>query len=48
KAMTDAMRKGTALKLTATSIQNTAVPLTVSLKGFGAALDRASALVAAR
>ena len=48
KTMTDAMRKGTALKLTATSIQNTAVPLIVSLKGFGAALDRASTLAAAK
>lgn len=45
KAMIDAMRKGTALKLAASSIQNTDVPFTVSLKGFGAALDRATALV---
>lgn len=44
KTMTDAMRKGTALKLTASSTQNTDVSLVVSMKGFGAALDRATAL----
>jgi len=44
KGVIDAMRKGTSLRLKAVSTQNTDVPFTVSLKGFGAAMDRATAL----
>ncbi|KAA9353275.1 invasion associated locus B family protein [Ochrobactrum quorumnocens] len=44
----DALRKGTSLKLAAISIDNQNIPFAVSLKGFGAAFDRASALVAAK
>ncbi|GLU29972.1 invasion associated locus B family protein [Brucella sp. NBRC 12950] len=45
KATLDATRKGTTLKLAAVSIDNQNIPFTVSLKGLGAAFDRASALV---
>lgn len=45
QATLDATRKGTALKLAAVSIDNQNIPFSVSLKGFGAAFDRASALV---
>lgn len=45
QATFDAMRKGTALNLAAVSIDNQNIPFSVSLKGFGAAFDRASALV---
>lgn len=48
KAIFDAMRKGTSLKLAAVSIDNQNIPFAVSLKGFGAAFDRAGALVAAK
>lgn len=48
KATFDAMRKGTSLKLAAVSIYSQNIPFAVSLKGFGAAFDRASALVAAK
>ncbi len=45
KTTLDATRKGKALKLAAVSIDNQNIPFTVSLKGFGAAVDRASTLV---
>lgn len=48
KSTLDALRKGAALKLAAVSVDNQNIPFTVSLKGFGAAFDRASVLVAAR
>ncbi|MEW9539588.1 invasion associated locus B family protein [Agrobacterium radiobacter] len=40
----DEMRKATTLRLVAVSIDLQVIPFTVSLKGFGAAFDRASAL----
>ncbi len=45
KVAVDAMRKGTILKISAVSIDNQNIPFTVSLKGFGSAFNRASALV---
>ncbi len=45
KSTFDAMRKGTSLKLAGVSIDNQNIPFAVSLKGLGAAFDRAGALV---
>lgn len=39
-----ALRAGTVLKVTATADGGAAMPLTISLQGFGAALDRVAAL----
>lgn len=44
---TDALRKATALKIEVRSVDGKDMPFSVSLKGFGAALDRASSLTSA-
>ena len=46
-ATTDALRKATALKIETKSVDGKDMPFSVSLKGFGAALDRASSLSSA-
>lgn len=44
---TDALRKATALKVETRSVDGKDMPFSISLKGFGAALDRASSLSSA-